>query len=179
MNGRRLTVVLGAAFALLLGSAGLAGAGIQVPHDMLATPSTGPVGQVVVITNAANSPCGGQQGDGPADMFLAIIKPDDSELDVTSLPVDENGNWTYSYTQTDQVGTYTVEGTCNGQSIPQQTGAVNFDYTDATFDITARGDDHHDGGADHHHHHPDGSAGGGGYQHPRLHRLGRPLRLRR
>ena len=137
MNGRRLTVALSATIALLVGSAGLAGAGVQIPRDMLATPATGPIGTVVVIHNAANSPCGGQQGDGAADMFLAIIKPDDTELDVSDLAVDENGDWTYSYTQTDQVGTYTVEGTCNGQSIPQQTSAVNFDYTDATFDITA------------------------------------------
>ncbi len=138
MNLRRPLAALGAASLLLVGLSGAAGAGLVTPHDMLATPSEGPVGQHVVITNATNSPCGGQPNDLPGEVALTIIKPDNStELDVI-VQADDSGHWTYTYNATDQVGTYTVEGTCTGvQNAPQQTSATDFDYTDATFDIVA------------------------------------------
>jgi len=138
MDVRRLLVASGAAFALLVGFAGSASAGKVQPHDMLATPSAGTVGQHVTITNAANSKCGGSQGDGPAEVSLSIIKPDThTETDVI-VEATAAGNWSYLYTPTDQVGTYTVEGTCT--DVPGQgaeTSATDFDYTDATFDIAA------------------------------------------
>jgi hypothetical protein len=138
MNLRRVSVALAVTGGLLLSFTGVAGAGLQTPRDMTATPSTGPIGQVVVIANAANSPCGGQQGDGPAQVSLTVTKPDtQSEVTVVVL-ADSSGNWSYSYTTTDQLGTYTVEGTCTDvPNVPAQVSATDFDYTDATFDIVA------------------------------------------
>jgi len=140
MKLRRPIVVLGVAAASLLGVCAVpASAGIQFPHDILATPSAGTVGQVVVITNAANSPCGGQQGDGPAQVNLSVTKPDTTTVTDATVLADASGNWTYSYTTTDQVGTYRVAGTC--VDVPNLGGAItaatDFQYNPTTFDITA------------------------------------------
>lgn len=117
-----------------------ASAGVQAPHDMIATPNTGPVGTNVVISNAENSPCGGQEGDVPAEVALIIIRPDDTEVDLTVPTDDATGNWSVGYTNTDLVGTYTVEGDClDQQQVPNvRVNATGFAYTDLTFEITAQ-----------------------------------------
>ncbi|MGZ4717617.1 MAG: hypothetical protein ACXWCB_13090, partial [Acidimicrobiales bacterium] len=112
-------------------------AGNVAPEDMIASPNTGPVGQVVNIHNALNSPCGGQEGDGPAQVELIIIRPDTTEDDVTVLTDDATGNWSADYVNTDLVGTYTVEADCSDQQqVPDvRVNATGFAYTDATFQI--------------------------------------------
>jgi hypothetical protein len=137
MNVRRLSVALGASFVLLVGSASLAGAGTTPPHDILATPSQGEIGQVVVISNAVNSPCGGGVQDGPAEVLLSVDKPDLSTVLETTVPADASGNWSYSYTTTDQIGTYRVKAFC--QDVPNAvvTSATDFSYTETTFVIAA------------------------------------------
>jgi len=139
MNSRR--IILGAAAAAFMVTglvAAPAGAGVTAPADMIATPNTGPVGQNVVISNASNSPCGGQEGDGPAQVDLIIVRPDTTEDNLTVLTDDATGDWSIGYINTDLLGVYTVEGYCGDQPNPSvHANATDFFYTDATFEITA------------------------------------------
>jgi hypothetical protein len=139
MTSRRLLLAVSTAVLLAGGSVALpASAGVQAPRDMIATPNTGPVGTNVVISNAENGPCGGEEGDGPAQVELIIIRPDGTEDDATVLTDDETGNWSVGYINTDLVGVYTVEGDCSDQDVPEvRVNATGFSYTDATFTITA------------------------------------------
>ena len=53
------------------------------------------------------------------------------------------------------MGTYVVEGSCvDVQNSPSQTAATDFDYTDATFEITAAVTTTDHGGPDDDHHRP-------------------------
>ena len=137
MSPRR--ILLGAAAAAFLVtalSASPAGAGNIIPRDMIASPNTGPVGTHVAISNAANSPCGGQEGDGPAEVLITVTKPDSTTAETSATPA-ESGDWSLVYFDTDQVGTYGVEATCAEQDSIKSTNATNFDYTDTSFVITA------------------------------------------
>jgi hypothetical protein len=136
MNARRLLLAVSVAVALLGGIsiATPAGAGIAVPHDLIASPNTGPVGTHITISNAENSPCGGQKGDGPAQADVLITQPDGND-ELASATADENGNWSLVYLNTTQVGTYLVDAECI--DVPSPISGTDFDYTEATFVITA------------------------------------------
>ncbi len=141
MTPRRLLLAVSTAVLLAGGSVAVpASAGIQPPHDMIATPNTGPVGQVVTIHNAANSPCGGQQGDAPAQVDISVARPDQVIDEINVLTDDSTGDWSIEYTTTDVVGQYDVEATCVDQNIPAGaiTAATDFDYTNTSFEIVAQ-----------------------------------------
>ncbi|HEX7444305.1 MAG TPA: hypothetical protein VF320_10475, partial [Acidimicrobiales bacterium] len=106
MKLRRSLVGISIASLALVGWCAVpASAGVQSPRDMLAAPSSSPVGTTVNISNAANSPCGGAQGDAPAETLLTVTKPDGVTVtDATALS-SSAGDWSYAYTGTDQVGT--------------------------------------------------------------------------
>jgi hypothetical protein len=104
---------------------------------MLAAPSSSPVGTTVNISNAANSPCGGAQGDAPAETLLTVTKPDGVTVtDATALS-SSAGDWSYAYTGTDQVGTYQVTGFCQDVPATLRATATDFTYTDTSFEIVA------------------------------------------
>jgi hypothetical protein len=140
MHVRRLLLAVSTAAVLVSGTVAMpALAGTAAPQDMIATPNVGPVGQVVTIHNAANSPCGGQQGDPPAQVDVSVLRPNEDVDELTVLTDDGTGDWSIEYTTTDLVGQYDVEATCVDQDIPS--GAVaratDFDYTDTSFEIQA------------------------------------------
>jgi hypothetical protein len=104
---------------------------------MVATPSSGAPGQQIVIHSI--DPCGGQDGDGPTEVLLNILKPDGvTEADLTITPA-EDGSWTYTYTSTDQLGTYNAEADCADVLTLEVLHplATDFAYGDITFDIAA------------------------------------------
>ena len=137
MNPRRIVLGAAAAFLLIGIAAAPVGAGVAAPRDLIASPNTGPVGTHVTISNAANSPCGGQEGDGPASVDVLVTKPDGTDANV-SIDVGESGDWELVYFATDQVGTYLVDGQCIDESDGDQVAnATGFDYTETSFEITA------------------------------------------
>ena len=140
MNARRLLLAVSTAALLVGGTVAVpASAGNIVPRDMIASPNVGPVGQVVTIHNAENSPCGGQQGDGPAQVDISVARPDQVVDEITVLTDEGTGDWAVDYDTTDVLGTYDVEATCVDQNIPKGavTRATDFDYTDTSFVIQA------------------------------------------
>jgi hypothetical protein len=138
MNPRRAFVGISAAALLAAGIlAGPVGAGVQAPHDMIASPNTGPVGTHITISNAENSPCGAQKGDGPAEVAVTVTKPDEDDSDTFVVP-DEAGNWEVVYIDTDQVGTYVVDAYCGDAPETVSTNATDFTYTQASFVVTAQ-----------------------------------------
>lgn len=138
MHARRLLLAASTAVLLLggLSVATPAGAGVQAPHDMIASPNTGPVGTHVSISNAENSPCGGQLGDGPAQVDVLVTQPDGNDSNA-SVDVDEAGNWVIVYLDTTQVGTYTAVADCLDVPSGAVPRATDFAYTPVTFVITA------------------------------------------
>jgi hypothetical protein len=138
MNPRRAIVGVSAAALLLAGIlAGPVDAGVQAPHDMIATPNTGPVGTSVEIYNADNSPCGGQQGDGPAEVSVEIERPDGDVEGTTATP-DEEGDWSVGYIDTDVVGSYVVNASCFDVESDVTSQATDFLYSPVTFVITGQ-----------------------------------------
>jgi len=138
MHARRLTLAVSAAVFLVAGIsvAVPADAGVQAPHDMVASPNTGPVGTHVTISNAKNSPCGGQDGDGPAQVDVLVTQPNGDDANASVAP-DLDGNWELVYFDTAQVGTYTAVADCIDAPTDLVTRATDFGYTPVTFVITA------------------------------------------
>src|SRR4051794_24746531 len=109
MNVRRVVLAVSTAVLLVGGIAvGPALAGSVAPHDMIASPNTGPVGTHVTISNAENSPCGAQKGDGPVQVEIAVHKPDGSVI-ATDVVTEEDGSWSVGFIDTDLIGDYVAD----------------------------------------------------------------------
>ncbi len=142
MNVRRVTALAIAASSVSVFCAAPAFAGAQAPKDMVATPSVGPIGQIIQIKNAANSPCGGQQGDGPAQVDVTVTKPDSTVEPTATAYADQHGDWTLGFIDTDQVGVYQVTAYCgdvpNVPSGMSSAQATDFFYSATSFTIEAQ-----------------------------------------
>ncbi len=141
MTVRRFTAVAIAASSVGIFCASPAFAGLQAPKDMVATPSVGPIGQHILISNGGSSPCGGQEGDGPTPVDVTITKPDSTVLPPATAFPDQDGDWTIGFLDTNLAGVYQVTAFCADVVTPPEglssALATDFSYTPTSFTIQA------------------------------------------